>query len=112
MTLGPDATTMDGGVVLAVSYRAVSGTSDQVAGLLADMAAAVSEHEPGCLAFEICRSVDDPNRFLLYEHYIDETALDRHRDTAHFRDLIQRQIWPLLESREPERYDFVAGRRG
>ena len=99
------------GVVLAVTYRASPGHAGRVGELLAAMAQAVAAHEPGCLAYDVARSIDQPEVFLLYERYTDEAAFDEHRRTGHFRDLIERQVWPLLEVREPARYRFVAGAR-
>ena len=41
--------------------------------------------EPGCLAFDILQSPDDPRRFTLYEVYTDApTFHDTHRATPHF----------------------------
>lgn len=103
--------TTEGGLILAVVYRAAEGRADEVAANLTEMARAVGEHEPGCLAFDVARSPQDPDTFLLYEHYADEAAFETHRGTAHFREIIQERTWPLLASREPARYRFVAGAR-
>jgi quinol monooxygenase YgiN len=100
-----------GGVVLAVTYRAGPGHADRVAQLLAAMVQAVATHEPGCLSYDVARSIEDPQVFLLYERYVDDTAFDAHRRTAHFHDLVERQVWPLLQAREPARYRFLAGAR-
>lgn len=41
--------------------------------------------EPGCLRFDVHRSVEDPNRFILYEIYRDEDAfLEEHRAAPHY----------------------------
>jgi autoinducer 2-degrading protein len=41
--------------------------------------------EPGCLRFDVHRSIEDPNRFVLYELYRDEEAfLTEHRATPHY----------------------------
>jgi quinol monooxygenase YgiN len=42
------------------------------------------EAELGCLRFDVCEDVDDPDHFLLYEVYEDEAALAAHRLTEHF----------------------------
>lgn len=97
-----------GGVILAVTYRAAAGYAEQVAANLIEMANAVGEDEPGCLTFDVCRSEQDPDVFFLYEHYVDEEAFDTHRSTPHFRELIKGDTWPLLESRQPATYRFLA----
>ena len=43
-----------------------------------------SIREDGNLRFDVLRSVEDPNRFLLYEWYVDEASALRHRDTPHY----------------------------
>lgn len=97
-----------GGVILAVTYRAAPGNAERVAANLVEMANAVGEREPGCLTFDVCRSEQDPDVFFLYEHYVDEDAFDAHRSTPHFLELIKSDTWPLLESRQPATYRFLA----
>jgi autoinducer 2-degrading protein len=40
--------------------------------------------EPGNLRFDVNQSADDPNRFLLYEVYRDESGMKAHKETAHY----------------------------
>ena len=47
--------------------------------------------------------------FLLYEHYMDEAALLGHRETPHFKEIIESTIMPLLEKRERELYTLAVG---
>lgn len=44
-----------------------------------------TREEPGCLAYELHRDPDHSGRFLLYEKFRDQTALDTHLATPHFR---------------------------
>ena len=41
-------------------------------------------HEPGNLRFDVLQQADDPNRFLLYEVYRDESGMKAHKETAHY----------------------------
>lgn len=43
-----------------------------------------SIQEPGNLRFDVLQQADDPNRFVLYEVYRDETAANAHKQTAHY----------------------------
>ena len=43
-----------------------------------------SVREPGNVRFDVLRSVDDPNRFVLYEWYVDEDAAKAHKLTRHY----------------------------
>lgn len=43
-----------------------------------------SVKEPGNLRFDLLRNEDNPNRFVLYEAYENESAAAAHKDTAHY----------------------------
>ncbi len=40
--------------------------------------------EPGNLRFDVSRQLDDPDRFVLYEVYRDESGMAAHKETAHY----------------------------
>ena len=42
--------------------------------------------EPGCTLYHANRSTENPDLFLLYEHYRDQAALAAHRETPHFKE--------------------------
>lgn len=96
-------------IVLAASYFGLPGKGDTIAENLKRMAKEVKASEPGCLVYHACRSKDNPDFFLLYEHYEDQKALDAHRTTPHFQEIIEGSIVPLLEKRERAFYDLVVG---
>ncbi len=64
------------------------------------MASAVDRDEPACLTYRAARSTEDPDMFVLYEEYRDEAALLAHRETPHFKALIEGVIVPILAARE------------
>jgi quinol monooxygenase YgiN len=39
--------------------------------------------EPGCLEFYLHRQLDDPARFVWYENFVDQVAVDAHVASAH-----------------------------
>jgi len=43
-----------------------------------------SIREPGNLRFDVLRSVDEPDRFVIYEWYVDEAAAAAHKETPHY----------------------------
>jgi len=95
-------------IVLVAKYHVRPGHSETVAAALRRMAPLVAENEPGCLLYHANRSTEIDNLFLLYEHYADVAAFDAHRQTKHFREIIEGEIVPLLEKRERELYEPVA----
>ena len=58
--------------------------------------------EPGCLGYEVFQHVDDPGALLLLERYRDSAALELHRLSEHYRELVVNRILPLLETRHVE----------
>ena len=96
-------------IVLVARYQGKPGKGDAIEAALKQVAPLVKEQEPGCKLYQVSRSQDNPDNFLLYEHYEDEAALLAHRETQHFQEIIEGTIVPMLEKRERELYTLVAG---
>ena len=96
-------------IVLVARYYGKPGQGDTIEATLKQVAPLVKEREPGCKFYQASRSQDNPDNFLLYEHYVDEAALLAHRETPHFQELIEGTIVPLLEKRERELYTLAVG---
>ncbi len=94
-------------IVLAAYYFGKPGTGDEVEENLRKMAVEVKKSEPGCTFYQASRSQENPDNFLLYEHYTDEEALAAHRETPHFQSIIEGTIIPLLEKRERALYTLA-----
>lgn len=94
-------------IVLLAQYQAQPGKGDEVLALLEKMAVAVRDHEPGCRTYEVSRGREDGDAFLLYEVYVDETAVSDHRATPHFKRYILDSIIPLLASRTVSFYNVM-----
>jgi quinol monooxygenase YgiN len=93
-------------LTLIVHYQAQTGEGDVVAATLAKHTAATRQ-EPGCVQFITYRSREDPDRFILYEQYVDDDSLEAHRQTPHFQRYVQEAIIPLLAVRNFGRYEEV-----
>jgi autoinducer 2-degrading protein len=96
-------------IVLVAHYYGKPGRGDAIEAALKQMAPLVATDEPGCKLYHASRSQENPDVFLLYEHYVDEAALLRHRETPHFKEIIEGTIMPLLEKRERELYTLAVG---
>ncbi len=59
-----------------------------------------SRAEQGNLFYNIHQSLSDTHTLLLSEAYADENALEEHRASEHFKNLVVKRIVPLLEKRE------------
>jgi quinol monooxygenase YgiN len=44
-----------------------------------------TRQEPGCLDYQLFELTDEPGTFYMRESFMDELALEAHRETAHFQ---------------------------
>ena len=58
--------------------------------------------EVGCQAYEVHRSQDDADSFMLYEVYDDEVAYETHLNSEAFAAIGKAQAMPLLADRRRE----------
>jgi autoinducer 2-degrading protein len=87
-------------IAVAADWRAQPGQEEAVRRLLLQAAAAVREHEPGNLLYVAHQDAADPAHFLVYEQYADQAALEAHRDSAHYQEVVVGKIVPLLAQRQ------------
>lgn len=78
-------------VVLAVTWIANAGREAEAARLFQELAAE-SRKEPGCLLYIAHQHKTEPARFLIYEQYKDDAALDAHRATAAFQRYVKHDL--------------------
>ena len=94
-------------LTVVARYLVTAGHESTVARLLHENEIA-SRTEPGCLEFTVYHAIDDPRSFLLYERYTGEDAFQAHRQTQHFKSIIEEQVVPLLDERVWTRMDPIA----
>jgi len=87
-------------VALAVTWVAKPGTEFEIFSRLE----AVSRQEPGCLMYIVHRHRTEVGRFFIYEQYIDDAALEAHRQSAHFQQYAVNALKDIGERREGELY--------
>ena len=96
-------------IVLIAKYLVKPGHGDAVEAALRRVAPLVLAQEPGCTQYRVHRSTDNPDLFLLYEEYVDQAAVEAHRRTPHFQEIIEGTVAPLLDKREREFYAPLEG---
>jgi autoinducer 2-degrading protein len=94
-------------IVLVARYQVKAGMAGAVLEALTRMARFVKEQEPGCTLYQVNRSTENPDQFLLYEQYADQAAFEGHRQTPHFKEIIETTVMPSLDKRERELYELV-----
>lgn len=91
-------------IVLAVHWIANPGNEAKVVEVFSKLAAE-SRKEPGCCMYLVHQHQDDKRKFLVYEQYDNEAALQAHRDSAHFQEYAVKQLPSLGERVDANLYD-------
>jgi quinol monooxygenase YgiN len=94
-------------VQLIARHTIKPGQEDAVFAALGELIAA-ARNEPGNLAFDAFRSVDDELSYVLLERYASREALADHRAAPHFQRYLVGEIAPRLAHRVVEEYDVTA----
>jgi len=66
-----------------------------------------TRREPGCIEYIVQRSRENSRRYLIYERYKDQAALDTHRATPHFKQYATNGFFPFVEERQAELFDPI-----
>jgi quinol monooxygenase YgiN len=66
-----------------------------------------SRREPGCLMYMGHQSTQESRRFLIYEQYKDQAALDAHRNAHYFTQYVNGGLDGIVENRTRELYSTV-----
>lgn len=66
-----------------------------------------SRKEPGCLLYIGHQSTENPRKFLFYEQYKDQAALDAHRNAPYFKQYVQGGLDSIMEQRSRDLYTAV-----
>lgn len=88
-------------VVVIARWQITAAALSEVLGYVTELREQ-SLAEPGCVGYEVFQSRDDATALLLVERYRDSAAVDAHRESAHYRELVTGRIAPLLIDRKVE----------
>ena len=89
-------------VSFTVRMQFEEGDHETMAEALRELTVA-SRQEPGCVNYIAHFVEEDPMTVVLYEQYVDEEALEHHRNTPHFLQLAKGGLYLLKHKRELER---------
>jgi quinol monooxygenase YgiN len=73
-------------IILNVHFQAAPGHEEKLGAALHALVVPTRE-EPGCLVYELHFDPDDPAKFMFYEKFANQAALDYHLNTPHFKNL-------------------------
>ena len=89
-------------LIQSIHYTFDPGDSEEALETLRELRD-LSVQEPGVLRFEVARSKDHPNVFLIWEGYRDEAALAVHVASEHFERLAVNGVRRLAKDRVAEK---------
>ena len=70
--------------------------------------AKASRQEPGCVSY-IPHTVDgEPDTVVIYEQYTDQKAVEAHRASPHFRDMVVGGLYQMMLDRQMENLISIA----
>jgi quinol monooxygenase YgiN len=77
----------DSPIILNVHMEAVAGREKDLENQLRALVAP-TRSEPGCLAYELHRDPECPGKFMFFEKFRSQAALDEHVASGHFKNFL------------------------
>jgi quinol monooxygenase YgiN len=74
-------------IVLNVHMEAVPGREQELKDELRSLLIP-TRSEPGCLAYELHTDPENPRKFMFYEKFKSQAALDEHINSPHFKKFL------------------------
>ena len=95
-------------MIVVAGRIAVKPESRADAVTLAREVSAATRQEAGCLSYRFYADLDDPNRFFIFEEWVDAAALEAHFSMPHMTTFLAKA--PALIASPPEitRYEIAA----
>lgn len=84
---------------LIVKWQIKPSETARILELLPELAR-LSKTETGNLAYSIFQSEENPNVIFLHEIYVNEAAIEAHKASAAYQEIVVGRIMPHLEFRE------------
>lgn len=63
--------------------------------------------ESGTVQFALLHSSDDPDRYVLYEHFMDDAAVAAHKETEHYKKWAAEVADYMKGPRTKQKFDVI-----
>lgn len=73
-------------ISLSVELNVLSGHLEEFIEAIKTNAEASFNNEPGCIYFDVNQDINNDHHFTFFEVYVDEDALEAHRQAPHFAE--------------------------
>lgn len=77
-------------IVIVAQVWVAEGRMDEALGLLGEDVSYTHDNEPNVPRFALHRDVEDPSHLTMIEAFPDQAALDEHRASSFYKDLMER----------------------
>jgi quinol monooxygenase YgiN len=88
-------------LIQSIQFTFAPEDGDRAEAILRELRDA-SRKEEGVISFEVARSKENRNVFVLWEEYRDDAALDFHKATEHYKQLVLNGVRTLARERRAE----------
>jgi quinol monooxygenase YgiN len=75
-------------IVITAAVKAMEGKEEELREVLEAMVNQVRDKEPDCFEYTLHQGIEDKTRFSFYERYRNLEAIELHKNTDHFKQLI------------------------
>ena len=93
-------------LILAVHVTIKAGHEDEVIETFRKLQEE-TRREPGCISYTVQRGRENRAHYLVYEQYVDDAALQAHRDSPHFKKYGTDGFYRFVEERRAELFDPI-----
>ncbi len=94
--------------IITVIFEARRGREAEFRAVMETHARKSLELEPGCRQFDVGADPKEPTRFMVYEVYDDDAAIEAHQAMPHFAETRAR-LGELMEARTRHDFDLLPG---
>jgi quinol monooxygenase YgiN len=94
-------------IVVSGVVEVAPESREQVLDAIIDLARA-SRAEKGCRCYAFYEDLERPNRFRVFEEWVDDAALEQHFATPHMNAFRQRLVGVVIVSRSVHRYEVAS----
>lgn len=84
---------------IIVRWKIREAEIPRILALLPELAAK-TRNEAGNLSYAIYQAENHPGELILHERYADAAAVEAHRNSDHYQQIVATQITPYLDLRE------------
>ena len=94
------------GFVVIATWTAKDGEADRIRRIIEELTPS-NRAEPKMLHFQAQVSDDDPNTFVLFEHYTDASGYEDHRTSERFQTRVVGEAIPHLATRAVQTFQTI-----